>query len=87
MPDGSLLAILREFNTFCALFAAVLAGATAAAAAPTTAVAKGAFDLGFTSIDGTELPLERFAGKALLVVNTASFCGYTQRSRVPAPFQ
>lgn len=37
----------------------------------------GAFGFGFTSIDGEPLPLERFAGRAMLVVNTASFCGFT----------
>lgn len=36
-----------------------------------------AHDFTFTSIDGDSLPLSRFKGKAVLVVNTASFCGYT----------
>ncbi|WP_299440426.1 glutathione peroxidase [uncultured Rhodospira sp.] len=31
----------------------------------------------FTSIDGHPLPLSRFAGQTLLVVNTASQCGFT----------
>lgn len=31
----------------------------------------------FTSIDGDPLPLSGFAGSAVLVVNTASFCGFT----------
>lgn len=31
----------------------------------------------FTSIDGKPLPLRDFSGKAVLVVNTASQCGFT----------
>lgn len=36
-----------------------------------------AHDFTFTAIDGSPLPLSRFAGRALLVVNTASRCGFT----------
>ncbi|HEV7157203.1 MAG TPA: glutathione peroxidase [Caulobacteraceae bacterium] len=36
-----------------------------------------AHDFAFTSIDGAPLPLSSFAGKAVLVVNTASQCGLT----------
>jgi len=35
------------------------------------------FDFEFASIDGEKLPLRQFAGRPVLVVNTASFCGYT----------
>jgi glutathione peroxidase len=40
-----------------------------------------AFDFNFTAIDGMPLPLKRFAGKPLLVVNTASECGFTPQYR------
>ncbi len=40
-----------------------------------------AFDFSFTAIDGAPLPLKRFAGKPLLVVNTASECGFTPQYR------
>ncbi len=36
-----------------------------------------AHDFEFTSIDGDKLPLSAWKGKPVLVINTASFCGYT----------
>src|SRR5271155_4077426 len=39
--------------------------------------AKTAYDFSFKSIDGGQLPLSSFKGKALLVVNVASQCGLT----------
>ena len=35
------------------------------------------YDFEFTSIDGDKLPLAQYRGRPVLVVNTASFCGYT----------
>jgi glutathione peroxidase len=36
-----------------------------------------AWEFSFTGIDGKPLPLSEFEGKAVLVVNTASACGFT----------
>ena len=36
-----------------------------------------AFDFNFVSIEEQPLPLAQFRGHPLLVVNTASFCGFT----------
>ncbi len=60
---------------FGAGFAGLGFGTTGLAA--TSQVPKSAHDFGFTSIEGDPLHLSDFAGKAVLLVNTASRCGFT----------
>lgn len=66
----------------CALavcFALIAPACTAHAAdtpAATTPAAQTAFDFTFFDIDGNEMPLKNFSGKVLLVVNTATGCGF-----------
>lgn len=51
---------------------ALLAGPAAAEEGVTTA-----YSFNFTSIEGEPLPLSAFAGRVVLLVNTASRCGFT----------
>lgn len=57
----------RVFAFILALFGVV----------PAVAQAASAHDFAFTSIDGEPMPMASFKGKAVLVVNTASLCGFT----------
>src|SRR5215475_7939424 len=41
----------------------------------------GIYDFSAKSLDGEEFPLRRFEGKVLLIVNTASRCGFTPQYR------
>ena len=68
---------MRLTTVLCAaLMLAVLPGRQSAAA---DGPAKSAHAFTFTSIAGERLDLSRFAGQPILLVNTASRCGYTDQ--------
>jgi glutathione peroxidase len=66
--------------TLALISAAVLAAGSAMAADAGSAAAPSggnAYQFKFVSIDGKEMPLSKYKGKTVLIVNTASQCGFT----------
>lgn len=55
----------------------VLAAAIATLALATTMSAQGIYDFKVKNMDGKEVSLSQYKGKVLLIVNTATKCGFT----------
>ena len=69
--------IVRLIFAHAAMLIGLFGGVPVIYAASTTI--QTAHNFSFTSIDGESLPLENFKGKAVLIVNTASMCGFTSQ--------
>ena len=65
---------MRASFAFAVCAALILFAMNSSSAGPSASTA---FDFEFEAIEGGKLPLSQWRGKVLLVVNTASFCGFT----------
>ena len=61
------------------MLARLIAALSIFTSTPVIAEDTNAYDFSFTSIEGEPLPLANFSGKVIMVVNTASFCGFTNQ--------
>lgn len=68
---------MKKVLTTAVALAAMILGPSSRA--PAVDAPGSAFDFAFESIDGKPMKLADWRGKALLVVNTASFCGFTKQ--------
>lgn len=73
MKDKLLYPIAGAVLAASSLVSTVMAGPNGSDRSSST----NAHDFSFQSIEGDTLPLSSFAGKAILIVNTASLCGFT----------
>jgi len=71
----------REFLAASAAAALVGIGSASAQTRAKGKTGMTAYDFEFNAIEGPKLPMANFRGKVVLLVNTASFCGFTPQYR------
>ena len=65
----------------CSRLRSLLTDPVAGASTGSARLSRSAHDFAFAGIDGMSLPLSDYRGKAVMVVNTASRCGFTGQYR------
>jgi glutathione peroxidase len=73
---GIALVVLATAGTVAISMASRAEASSGAVPAPPSG---DAFTFAFAAIEGHDLPLAQFRGRPMLVVNTASFCGFTHQ--------
>jgi glutathione peroxidase len=80
-PFGGILAYMRMWLAFGSLTSLLIALSACASTAPgrplNVPIPTSIYQVSVTDIDGQTVPLSIFKGRLLLIVNTASYCGYT----------
>ena len=70
--------LIRRITTYFILLGTMIMALSASSSAQTaSSEAVTAYDFTFPAIDGTQMALDAFKGRPLLIVNTASACGFT----------